>query len=108
MGTGAEQRKHRRFELSFPVRVRVKAEAAPQIETSTRDISGSGVYFTLPQNVEPGSELECELTLPPELCQGMTVRVKSRGRVVRVERREGENKIGVAAVFEHYEFVRTE
>ncbi len=108
MGIGAEHRKHRRFDLSFPVRVRVKAQAASEIETATRDISGSGVYFTMARDVEPGSKLECELTLPPEVCQGFTVRLKSRARVVRVERHEEENKIGVAATFEHYEFIRTD
>ena len=107
MSTGAEQRKHRRFDLTLPVKVRAKTQEAPPILTATRDISGGGLYFTLSEEMEPGSELECEVTLPPELCQGKTVRVRCRGKIVRVDRRE-ENKIGFAATIETYQFVKTD
>ena len=105
--SGSERRIHRRFDMTLPIRIRVKTEA-PLLETSTKDISARGLYFSLSGEIQLGTELECEVTLPPELCQGNTIQVKCRGRIVRVERREGEPNIGVAATIEDYEFVKTE
>ena len=108
MATEADRRRHRRFDLSFPVQVRVKTQATPQVQTSTKDISARGIYFTMSQDCELGSELECVVTLPPEFCQGHTVQVRCRGKVVRVERPDAKNRIGVAATIEDYEFVKTD
>ena len=103
--SGAERRIHRRFGVSFPLHVRVKADLSP-FKTSTTDVSARGLYFRLSGDFELGTELEYELTLPPELSQGQDVRVRCRGRIVRVERREGEPSIGVGATIEDYEFVK--
>lgn len=92
--------------MALPMKVRVKAQVAPLIETSTRDISARGIYFRLAGGFELGTELECEVILPPELCQGNSIQVKCRGRIVRVERQE-EGEIGVAATIDDYEFVKT-
>lgn len=105
MPTGAEQRKHRRFNLTLPVQVRVQAEAAPQVSAATRDISSGGIYLMMPQNLEPGSELDFEVTLPGELSGGKPIRLRCRGKVVRVNRQEEAGKVGVAATIERYEFV---
>ncbi len=102
---GAELRKHRRFNLSLPVRVRVKTEAAEsQLPGSTKDIGAAGVYLVMPQALEPGSELEFEITLPGEVSGGRSIRLCCRGRVLRVNHQEAENKVGVAATIERYEF----
>jgi len=105
--SGAERRIHRRFDMTLPIRIRVKAEV-PVVETATTDISARGLYFRLDGHIELGTELECQVTLPPELCQGNTIQVKCRGRIVRVERREGDPSVGVAATIEDYEFVKTD
>lgn len=105
--SGAERRIHRRFDMTLPIRIRVKT-AVPILATATKDISARGLYFSFPGEIQLGTELECEVTLPPELCQGNTIQVNCRGRIVRVERREGESSIGVAATIEDYEFVKTE
>ncbi len=102
---GVERRKHRRFGLSLPLRVRPMAGAAA-VATSTKDISARGIYFALSEKLEEGSELELELALPPEICQGSTVRVHCRGRIVRVERPDSEGRVGVAATIEAYEFLK--
>ena len=112
-GAGAERRINRRFDLSLPVKVRVqgpegKAAAGLTFQTATRDISARGLYLTVSQDLSLGTELECELTLPPELCQGNTILIRCRGRIVRVERREAEDAVAVAATIEDYEFVKTE
>ncbi len=101
----SDHRRHHRFDLSLPVKVRPAATL--EIETSTKDISASGISFTMSRDCELGSELEWELTLPPELCQGNNVRIRCRGKVVRVDRLDAPGKIGVAATIETYEFVKS-
>ncbi len=106
MQTGIEQRKHRRYNLSLPVRVRSKARAAPPLETATKDISAEGIYFTLSQELELGAELELEIALPSELPSGQKVRVRCCGKIARVERMDSTGKIGVGATIESFWFVR--
>jgi hypothetical protein len=104
--TGVERRIHRRFDLALPMLVRVRAQTSQLLEASTKDISARGLYFHLDGDFELGTELECEVTLPPELCQGNAIQVKCKGRIVRVERGVDE-QIGVAATIEDYEFVKS-
>ncbi len=107
MATGAEQRKNRRFNLTLPVSVRVKAET-PQVSASTQDISSGGIYLMMPQDLEPGSELDFEVTLPGEVSGGKPIQLRCRGKVLRVNRQEAGGKVGVAATIERYEFVAGE
>ena len=105
---GAEQRKHRRFNLAFPIRVKRKSQdpSAPAIETSTRDISARGIYLVISEDLEMGSELDLEITLPAELAGGKSVKLRCRGKVARLEPRNAEGKIGVGAVIQDYEFLQ--
>ena len=104
--SASEQRKHRRYNLAFPVRVRPKTRAttAPTIETSTKDISAHGIYLVLSEGLEMGSELDLEITLPGELAGGKSVKLRCRGKVVRLEPKNAEGKIGVGAVLQDCEF----
>ncbi len=101
-----EHRQHRRFDMHLPVRVRRSAFSPGPVETSTKDISANGVYFSFPQRLNVGSELEWEITLPPELSQGNTVRVRCYGKIVRVERADALGRIGIAAQLQSYKFVK--
>jgi hypothetical protein len=103
---GSEQRRHRRYNLAFPVRVKSKTSdiTAPAIETSSKDISAHGIYLVLSEDLALGSELDLEITLPAELAGGKSVKLRCRGKVARLEPRNAEGKIGVGAVFQDYEF----
>lgn len=103
---GAEQRKYRRYYLSFPVRVQPKSKisTAPPIETSTKDISAHGIYLVVSEDLEMGSELDLEITLPAELAGGKIVKLRCTGKVARLEPKNAEGKIGVGAVIQYYEF----
>ena len=103
---GAEQRKHRRYKLSFPVRVRPRTRdaAAPAVETSTKDISAHGIYLVVSEDLEMGSELDLEITLPAELAGGKVVKLRCRRKVARLEPKNAEGKVGVGAVIQAYEF----
>jgi PilZ domain-containing protein len=106
-----ERRTTRRYDLTLPVIVRVPTEhSLVKQEGSTRDISTRGLYFVVDQTVEPGSELDITLTLPQEVTHGSEVCVKALGRVIRVERRieDQTSRMGVAALIERYDIVRTE
>ncbi len=104
-----ERRIARRYDVSVPVRVRdldKQRDGAPS--GKTRDISTSGLYFTLPQQIEPGSRIEMTLTLPAAITGGSEVVVEVVGRVVRVEDGRGADhqSVGVAAHIERYDIVR--
>jgi PilZ domain-containing protein len=106
-----ERRTTRRYDLTLPVIVRVPTEhSLVKQEGSTRDISTRGLYFVVDQNVEPGSELDITLKLPAEVTHGSEVCVKALGRVIRVERRVEDHtpRMGVAALIERYDIIRTE
>lgn len=107
-----ERRMARRYDLSLPVNVRlpIDRETANQ-NGQTRDISTRGVYFTLQNELSPGAEVDFTLTLPPEITRGSEVLVRAHGRVVRIDKREGEEEfpsVGVAAVIERYDIIRGE
>lgn len=105
-----ERRTARRYDLSLPVEVRTPT-AGTEVEPRsgrTRDISTRGVYFTIDQDLAPGTELDFMLTLPAEITRGTEVFIRAHGRVVRVDRRQenGSEKVGVAAVIQKYDIIR--
>ncbi|OFV98802.1 MAG: hypothetical protein A3H94_07905 [Acidobacteria bacterium RIFCSPLOWO2_02_FULL_60_20] len=108
MANAAERRKYRRYDLAIEVQVKPRKRVAAPVKTVTRDISARGVYFDFSEKMEPGSELEFELNLPPELAAGKSVRIRCRGKIVRVEPSSATGTTRVAATIENYEFVRPE
>ncbi len=107
----AERRNTRRYDLSLPVIIRVAAErAAAPLEGKTRDISTRGLYFVFDRDLAAGSELDLMLRLPAEITNGSEVLVRAVGKVLRTEPRveDGNTRMGVAAVIERYDIVRSE
>jgi len=106
-----ERRTARRYELSLPVVVRAPLHAqAPSRNGRTRDISTRGVYFTIDEELAPGSELDFTFTLPAEITRGTEVFIRAHGKIVRVEKKQEDatERIGVAAVIEKYDIIRAE
>ncbi len=62
------------------------------------------------QAVNAGSELDITRTLPVEITHGTEVFVRALGKVIRVERcmDDGNVRMGMAGVFEHYDVIRGE
>jgi hypothetical protein len=111
MGGASERRTTRRYDLSLPVLVRIPKESVFDSQRGkTRDISTRGLYFVMDQEMQEGSQLDIQLTLPTELTSGAEVLVHALGKVLRVEPRieDGNTRIGVAAVIERYDIVRGE
>ncbi len=106
-----ERRNARRYDLSLPVIIRVPVDK--EIESrngKTRDISTRGLYFTIDKDLGTGAELDITLTLPSEVTRGTEVFIRAMGKVVRVDKmpENGSGRIGVAAVIERYEIIRTD
>lgn len=107
-----ERRTARRYELSLPVVVRspLQPESDEAQNGQTRDISTRGVYFTIHEDMAPGTEVDFTLTLPAEITRGTEVFIRAHGKVVRVDRiqDDGSARLGVAAVIEKYDIIRAE
>jgi hypothetical protein len=106
----------KRFFLSFPLKVRMES-SIPKISlqgdsayvenTVTENISSSGCYFHLAQEVPVGTNLELEITIPGGKGGGSEERICCRGKVVRVDRPASNSRVGVATTIDSYHFGKT-
>ena len=55
--------------------------------------------------IAAGSAIEFTLVLPPEITLTESIRVRCKGKVVRVDNSSADDKVAVAAVIEEYEFL---
>jgi hypothetical protein len=104
-----ERRTARRYDLSLPVLIHLPVERNA-CNGKTRDISTRGVYFLIGDQFTAGSELDLTMTLPAEVTGGTEVFIRATGKVVRVEKTAGsdDRQVGVAALIQRYEIVRSE
>jgi hypothetical protein len=101
-----DKRSTRRFALRLPVSVRYGANENEQEHAAqTRDVSARGICFFVDSAMQAGSNIDFTLTLPPEITLTESIRVRCKGRVVRVEGGSPASKIAVAAVIDEYEFL---
>ena len=101
----AEKRSTRRFALRLPVSVSPAGEGVASLTAQTRDVSARGICFYLDTPMSTGSAIEFTLTLPPEITLTESIRVRCKGKVVRVDDELVDAKIPVAAVIDEYEFL---
>lgn len=95
----------RRFDMRLPAIVRL--EGTSEFHTETQNVSARGVFFYLDRGVSAGTKLEVTLTFPPHVTLTDAVRVRFSARVIRVENPLPSARIGVAAMIEDYEFLRS-
>jgi hypothetical protein len=100
-----ERRAMRRFDMRLPAIVRV--EGTNEFHTETLNVSARGVFFYLDRPVIAGTKAEVTLTFPPHVTLTDAVRVRFSARVIRVENPLPSARIGVAAMIENYEFLRS-
>ena len=113
----AEARSGRRFPLNLPIHLREGATA--DVEGTTKNVSAAGVYIKAEAELEVGSNIEFDITLPAEVIGSeQDVTIRCQGRVVRTEKpknskkkpskegSESEDWGGVACVIDHYKFIR--
>lgn len=108
-GLVSEARTGKRFPLELPIKIH-RTEESGQHSGVTGNLSAAGVYIRADASLEVGSNVEFEISLPPEVTGAKEpVVVQCRGRVVRTDEpgseKSGENR-GVACVIDSYDFVR--
>jgi len=101
----AEKRSTRRFALRLPVSVNYSGNTGAVLSAQTRDVSARGICFYMDSPLTTGSDIEFTLTLPPEITLTESIRVRCKGKVVRVESGHTDAKVPVAAVIDEYEFL---
>ena len=101
----AERRGEQRFPLRLPVVIRSIDDGVQEESSLTRDVSARGAFFYLDRNLAEGTPIELVLTLPTEITLTENIRVRCKGKVVRVVNDTDAGKTGVAAVIEQYDFV---
>jgi PilZ domain len=78
-----------------------------EFQTETQNVSARGVFFYLDRALSPGTPLQVTLTFPPHITLTEAVRVRFTARVIRVEQPLPSLRIGIAAMIENYEFLRS-
>jgi PilZ domain len=107
-GLVADARTGKRFPIKLPIKIH-KAEEGAEHDGTTGNLSAAGVYIRADASLEVGSNVEFEITLPPEVTgSNENVVVQCKGRVVRTdETSSGPTEArGVACVIDSYDFVR--
>lgn len=81
------QRQHNRYRLAAPVTFSWETEdhRVHHGKGQTRDCSVSGAFVLSLEKISIGSILQMEFSLPRLLAAGPGARLRTRGRVVRVE-----------------------
>lgn len=111
-----ERRVGQRFSYHLPVSLR---ECSGDIQGAgfTQNLSSRGVFLFTDAALNEGSEIELTLRMPSEITLGENMRVRGRGRVLRIVKPQefvvhngtGRNSsaptIGVAVRFESYEYL---
>jgi hypothetical protein len=102
--TKDEQRREKRIATKVPVTVKKHQNGgAEDLEGQTRDLSQRGVFMYLSNRVAEGSELELVFPMPQGDSPAEDTWVRCKARVLRVEKTDGGQRFGVAAVLESYE-----
>lgn len=97
-------RTSRRFPVHLPLKV--LGNQNPPVG-STENISAAGVYLWVDGELEVGSSIEFEMTIPRDaIAAGNDVQLHCTGRVVRCDHNPEVGRTGVACVLEGYEFIR--
>ena len=96
----------RRFDIHLPTIIRL--DGANEFHTETHNVSARGVFFYVNRPVVAGTKVEVTLTFPPHVTLTDAVRVRFSARVIRVENPLPSASVGVAAMIESYEFLRSD
>jgi hypothetical protein len=102
-----ERRLMRRFDMRLPATVKLADAGIDELLTETQNVSARGVFLYLDRALAEGSRMHVTLTLPPHITLTQPVRVRFTARVVRAEAPLPGSRVGIAAVIEDYEFLRS-
>ena len=110
---GVERRIGQRFAFNLPVSLLDVATGAEGLGF-TQDLSSRGAFLFTDMAFREGAEIELTLKMPSEITLGENMRVRCRGRVLRIVKpadngwkpaASAETKIGVAVCLKGYEYL---
>jgi hypothetical protein len=99
-----ERRAGQRFDLHLPVSVKLTG-SAHEACGFTQDLSARGSFFYTDYPLGTGESVELTLVMPSEITLGQNMRVRCRGRVLRVLQPSVGTKLGIAVHFAGYEYL---
>jgi hypothetical protein len=99
-----ERRAAQRFPFHLPVSIRV-ADSDVEGSGFTQDISARGAFLYTQSSVADGVAIELTLNMPSEITLAESMRVRCRGKVLRVAQSTSGDKLGVAVHLESYEYL---
>ncbi len=99
-----ERRTEQRFPLRLPIVVKSFEGGLKEETSQTKDVSARGAFFFLENPLAEGTRIEMTLTLPSEITLTESIKVRCKGRVVRVLQATPGGKVGIAVAIEQYDF----
>lgn len=99
-----ERRAAQRFDFQLPVSIRLTGSDR-EAGGFTQDLSARGAFLYTDCAVSEAAQVELTLVMPSEITLTEKMRVRCRGRVVRVVPATSRSRIGVAVQVEGYEFL---
>lgn len=102
-----DRRAMRRFDMRLPANIRLTDASVGEFLTETQNVSARGVFLYIDRPVAEHSRIEVTLTLPSQVTLADSVRVRFTARVIRVETQLPAPRVGIAALIEEYEFLRS-
>lgn len=100
-----ERRSTQRFDFHLPVSVRLTQKPEQEGSGFTQDLSARGALFYTDFPVALGDAVELTLVMPSEITLAENMRVRCKGKVVRVCPPRAASKCAVAVQLEGYEFL---
>ena len=100
-----ERRSTQRFDFHLPVSVRLAGTTDREGCGFTQDLSARGALFYTDFPLALGNAVELTLVMPSEITLAENMRVRCRGKVVRVCPPAAGSKCAVAVQLEGYEFL---
>ena len=100
-----ERRAAQRFDFHLPIELSC-GDACGQ--GFTQDISARGIFFYSEMALQEGAAVDITLRMPSEITLGETMRVRCRGKVIRILKTGNSSKLGVAASLEAYDYLPDE
>ena len=97
-----ERRAGQRFALHLPLAVHFEGRTAPGF---TQDLSGRGIFFYTEAALADGSVVDLTFTMPSEITLAESMRVRCRGRVLRVTASDAGAKNGIAVRLDSYHYL---
>jgi hypothetical protein len=99
-----ERRAAQRFDFHLPVSIRL---AGGDIEGNgfTQNLSARGAFVYTDFSLLEGDAVELTLMMPSEITLAETMRIRCRGRVLRISDQGAGSRRGVAVQVEGYEFL---